>query len=108
MGDATTDGTGAVTGAEACDPDTGICGPTAASQQSAGVVTAGGQVGAVIPTTLDQDSGWGSSQTLMLVVVLLTLGLVFVPAYAWRKLAAATANSQPAVSHSVAQEQVSV
>jgi phosphate transport system substrate-binding protein len=106
-GGATSDGTGAVTGAEVCDPDTGICG-TAAQASGAGVVAAG-QVGAVIPTTLDQNSGWGSKQTLMLIVVLFTLGLVFIPAYAWRKMAAApTATQSAPVSQPVAQDQVSV
>ena len=106
-GDATTDGTGAVTGVEVCDPDTGICGPTAQAS-AAGVVAAGGQVGAVIPTTLEQKSGWGANQTLMLVVVLFTLGLVFVPAYAWRQMAQTPATQSAAASQPVAQEQVAV
>ncbi len=107
---AATDGTGAVTGAEVCDPDTGICGPTAQAA-GGGAVASGGQVGAVIPTTLDQNSGWGSKQTLMLIVVLFTLGLVFIPAYAWRKMAAAppSPSSQVApIGQPVAKDQVSV
>ena len=84
-----------MTGAEACDPDTGICGP-AAQASAGGVVAAGSQVGAIIPTTLDQNSGWGANQTLMLVVVLFTLGLVFVPAYAWRRLNQTSEADQPA------------
>ena len=114
-GGVVTDGSDAVTGAEVCDPDTGICG-TAAQTSGGGVAAAGGgavasagQVGAIIPTTLDQNSGWGSKQTLMLIVVLFTLGLVFIPAYAWRKMAATPASQQSAPAHqSVAQDQVSV
>ncbi|HSL74723.1 MAG TPA: phosphate ABC transporter substrate-binding protein PstS [Ilumatobacteraceae bacterium] len=85
-----------------CDPDTGICGPGVAQQVGAGgAVQSGGQaVGAVLPTTLDQDSGWGGKQLLIVAVVLMTLGLVFVPAYVWRKMstppAAQTAASMPA------------
>ena len=39
--------------------------------------------------------GWGAKQTLMLVVVLFTLGLVLVPAYAWRKMAKTPAQHSP-------------
>ncbi len=71
-----------------CDPDTGICGDAAAQQSATGgaVQTGGQAVGAIVPTTLDQDSGWGGQETLILVVALLTLGLVFAPAYYWRKM----------------------
>jgi phosphate ABC transporter phosphate-binding protein len=69
-----------------CDPETGICTPAgevlAAGGGPAGVVA----VGAVNPTTLDQSSGWGSTQTLVLIVALLTLGLIFGPALYWRHL----------------------
>ena len=45
----------------------------------------------------------------MLIVVLFTLGLVVIPAYAWRKMAAIPASQQSAPAHqSVAQDQVSV
>jgi hypothetical protein len=71
-------------------------------------VAAGAQVGAVIPTTMDQDSGWGAKQSLMLVVALFTLALVFIPAYAWRRMATPSASSQPApVSQPRVNEQVS-
>ena len=50
------------------------------------------QVGGVLPTTLGQDAGWGGKQVLIIMVALFTLGLVFVPAFAWRRL------SQPAVT----------
>jgi phosphate transport system substrate-binding protein len=72
----------------ACDPDTGICGPGAAQQSGGGATQSAQQVGAIVPVTLDQDSGWGSQQLLILVVALLTLGLVFAPAYYWRKFSA--------------------
>jgi len=70
-----------------CDPDTGICGPDLAAQQS-GTQTATGaaQVGAIVPSTLDQESGWGSKQILTVLIILFTLGLVFVPAYMWRRM----------------------
>jgi phosphate ABC transporter phosphate-binding protein len=107
-GGATTDGTGAVTGTEVCDPDTGICGVTAQAT-GGGAQAAAGQPGAVTPTTLDQDSGWGSKQTLMVIVVLFTLGLVFIPAYAWRKMTATPAPLVAApASQAVAQDRVSV
>lgn len=102
----TTDGTGGVTGAEACDPDTGICGPTAQAS-SGGVVATGAQVGAIIPTTLDQDSGWGAQQTLMLAVALFTLGLVFVPAFAWRRMAQRPASQATVVHQPADQDRVS-
>ena len=65
-------------------------------------------MGAIIPTTLDQNSGWGSKQTLMLIVVLFTLGLVFMPAYAWRKMSHGPSTQAAAVGQPVAHEQVSV
>jgi phosphate transport system substrate-binding protein len=68
-----------------CDPDTGVCGPGAVAQQSGGAAVA--QVGVITPTTLAQDSGWGAQETLILLVVLCTLALVLVPAYAWRRAA---------------------
>lgn len=66
----------------ACDPDTGAC----ADADAAGTGGAGGAVGIITPTTLDQESGWGSTQTLTLVVILFTLGLIFGPALYWRHL----------------------
>jgi hypothetical protein len=75
----------------ACDPDTGLCGPAADSgRAAAGAPVAGAPVaaapvvGSVMPTTLGQDSGWGTEQVLLVLVALLTLGLVIAPAAAWR------------------------
>jgi phosphate ABC transporter phosphate-binding protein len=75
----------------ACDPDTGLCGPAADSgSAAAGAPVAGAPVaaapvvGSVMPTTLGQDSGWGTEQVLLVLVALLTLGLVIAPAAAWR------------------------
>jgi len=66
-------------------------------------------VGAIIPTTLNQDSGFGGKQLLILIVALFTLGLVFVPAYAWRKMAQTSATITAASqSKPVPQQQVSV
>ena len=75
-----------------CDPDTGICsvgiGDVAAQASAAvvpGAIMAGAAVpGAVMATTLDQSSGWGESIALILLVVVLLLGLVLGPAFAWR------------------------
>lgn len=80
-----------------CDPDTGLCGPAAVQQSGTGgaVQSAGPAVGAVLPTTLDQDSGWGGQQMLIIAVVLMTLGLVFVPAYMWRRMATPAADATP-------------
>jgi hypothetical protein len=91
-----------------CDPDTGLCGP--AAQAGVGsAATAGAPVGAVIPTTLDGDSGWGSKQALILIVILFTLALVFIPAYAWRRLSAPPAMpSNAPIDQAVAREQVTV
>jgi phosphate transport system substrate-binding protein len=68
----------ALAGAEStCDPDTGICGSGGGdtSQIAQGIATS---------TVLSGSSGWSSSQTLMVLVFLLTLGLIFVPAALWR------------------------
>ncbi|TPW09430.1 MAG: hypothetical protein FD127_4146, partial [Acidimicrobiaceae bacterium] len=67
-----------------CDADTGVCAGDAAAQ-SAGQASAG----PVIATTLDQSSGWGTSLALMILVTMLTIGLVLVPALAWRYFAVA-------------------
>ena len=110
-GSASLDGSAGVPTDTTCDPDTGICGPDAVAQQSAsgGAVQSGGQqVGAIVPTTLDQDSGWGGQETLMLVVALLTLGLVFVPAYYWRKLSTPDAAKSAASWPAPERQQVSV
>lgn len=74
---------GVVDAGQVCDVDTGACGVAAVggvSPAAGGVVA----VGAVLPTVLDQDSGWGPSIGLMLLVILLTVGLVLVPALVWR------------------------
>ncbi len=47
--------------------------------------TGAATIGAAAPTTLKTGSLWGSSQTLMLLVVMLTCGLVFAPAYVWSR-----------------------
>jgi phosphate ABC transporter phosphate-binding protein len=65
----------------ACDADLGTCGGTAA----AGTGTAAAASAApVLATTLDQATSWGSSKTLVALVILLALGLVLIPAVAWR------------------------
>jgi hypothetical protein len=97
--------TGAGTGEEVGDPDTGICGRT--PQASAGGAAA--QVGGVLPTTLDQDSRWGTTESLMLLVGLFTLGLVFIPALAWRRMTEPSSAAQPVATHQpISHDQVSV
>jgi phosphate transport system substrate-binding protein len=93
-----------------CDPDTGICGGAVTEQAASGsaVQSGGQQVGAIVPTTLDQASGWGGQETLILVVALLTLGLVFVPAYYWRKLSTPRTSPQSVSQPVPEQQQVAV
>ena len=92
-----------------CDPDTGVCGLSAVAQQSTGggVVASGAQVSGILPTTLDQDSGWGATETLMLVVALFTAGLVFIPAFAWRRMSQASPAPLPA-AQPISHDRVSV
>lgn len=74
-------------GAEACDPDTGACGPAAAvGAPNAAAAANQTAVGAVIPTTLAKPSGWGTTQTLIVVVSFLTVTLILAPALLWRHL----------------------
>jgi phosphate transport system substrate-binding protein len=65
----------------ACDPDTGVCGD-GTGQQTAGP-SAGAAVGAITTTTLSKGSGWDASLALVLLIVILTVGVVLVPALAW-------------------------
>ena len=95
-----------------CDPDTGVgCDVSQAAAAGGGaggaVASSAAAVGAIVPTTLDQDSGWGGKQILILLVILFTLALVFIPAVAWRKMAQvpATAGTQSQIAP--AQERVS-
>jgi phosphate ABC transporter phosphate-binding protein len=70
-----------------CDPDTGVCTGGVVDPLAGGEVTAaalGPVVGAVTPVTLEQRSRWGSSQTLIVLVSVLTLGAILGPAAAWR------------------------
>jgi phosphate ABC transporter phosphate-binding protein len=97
-----TDGSsGAPTGGETpsettCDPDTGQCGQApsadhgAGGDNSASAANDGGGASAQqlvaaapLPQTIDGRSGWGTSQALIVIVILLTLALVLVPAAAW-------------------------
>ena len=95
-----------------CDPDTGIgCDVFVAIAEGGGgggaVASSGAAVGAIVPTTLDQDSGWGGKQILILLVILFTLALVFVPAVAWRKMAQVPAPAGAQSQSTPAQERVS-
>jgi len=97
-----------------CDPDTGIgCDVSEAVAEGGGgggggaVASSAAAVGAIVPTTLDQDSGWGGKQILILLVILFTLALVFVPAVAWRKMAQVPAPAGAQSQSTPAQERVS-
>lgn len=71
-----------------CDPETGTCGE-AADQSDVGVEagpTARRAEQALPAAALAASSGWSVTQTLMLLVVVFTLGLLFVPGVAWRIL----------------------
>lgn len=65
----------------ACDPDTGVCGGGTGQQTAS--PSAGAAVGAVTTTTLTKGSGWDASLALILLIVILTVGVVLVPAMAW-------------------------
>jgi len=95
-----------------CDPDTGIgCDVSEVVAEGGGgggaVASSAAAVGAIVPTTLDQDSGWGGKQILILLVILFTLALVFIPAVAWRKMAQVPAPAGAQSQSTPAQERVS-
>jgi phosphate ABC transporter phosphate-binding protein len=71
------------TSATVCDADTGQCTSVSGSGGSGG---SGGQARA-FPQTLAAPRGWGATQTLMLLAIILTLGLVLAPGLASRFLA---------------------
>jgi len=76
---------------EFCDPDTGICGPAALGGDGGGggVPTnagGGGPQAFATPFTLEDESGWGNTQSLMVVVALFTVGLIIGPAWFWRRM----------------------
>jgi hypothetical protein len=66
-----------------CDADTGECTSVNGSGGSGG---SGGQARA-FPQTLAATRGWGATQTLMALAVLLTVGLVLAPGLTSRFLA---------------------
>ncbi len=68
-----------------CDPDTGACG---VAGDGTNIETTGslGSLATAKSTVLDDSSGWSSTQTLVVLVFLLTLGLVFAPALIWNRL----------------------
>lgn len=75
--------------AEGCDPDTAACAPVPGGDDGGAVSDAGGTgEQALPPAALGSASGWSGSQTLILLVTLLILGLLLVPGVAWRFLSA--------------------
>jgi hypothetical protein len=65
-----------------CDPDTGVC----TSSSSSGSSKSSAELASASPTTLAGSNGWGSAQTLAVLIGALVLALVFVPALVWRNL----------------------
>ncbi len=63
----------------ACDPETGECSASAAGADTS--------VLQATPTVLATASGWGSTQTLIVIVAFMVLALILVPALLWRRLA---------------------
>jgi phosphate ABC transporter phosphate-binding protein len=84
---ATTAGDGSTTAAGTtsdtiCDPDTGECTTVSGS----GSKKSSTELASATPTTLSGSSGWGSAQTLAVLIGALVLALVFVPAVLWRNM----------------------
>jgi hypothetical protein len=85
-GDGSTDATVGTTSDTICDPDTGECTSAGGSGSRGGGED---EQAGPSPTTLAGSSGWGTAQTLTLVIGALLLALVFVPALLWRNLSGA-------------------
>lgn len=72
---------------QACDADTGACGPAVASNSPTAEGTNSPQVGGIVTVTLPQG---GSRIALTLLVVLLALGLLVGPALLWQRMSERT------------------
>ena len=83
-------GTASAENTQTCDAATGTCQEATDAPTQAGAAAA--VVGAVLPTTIGQSSGWNTSLALMILVIVLTLALVLAPAAFWRYLS----NKEPA------------
>ncbi|MDP1818345.1 MAG: phosphate ABC transporter substrate-binding protein PstS [Acidimicrobiales bacterium] len=81
-GGAVTDG--GLGGTAACDPETGVCLDSLAAGDGGG--TGALAEGPVTTTLLSGSSGWSTTQTLMVLIIVLMLALVLVPAAVWRFL----------------------
>jgi hypothetical protein len=85
---------GTLVGTGVCDPDTGVCTPGGGQVDSGGSTDAsgGGQtagglpVGGVTSSVLPTNRNSGTPIALVMLLVLLTVGLVVAPAWAWRYL----------------------
>jgi phosphate ABC transporter phosphate-binding protein len=64
-----------------CDPDTGECTSVSGSGSRSST-----EMASPATTTLAGSDGWGSAQTLAVLVGVLVLGLLFVPALMWRNM----------------------
>lgn len=68
----------------AIDPETGLpVGGAAARRTATGSST---ELAGATPTVVASSSGWSSTQTLMVLVAILVIGLVVLPALLWRNL----------------------
>jgi phosphate transport system substrate-binding protein len=63
-----------------CDPETGECTTGSGNAAETDVLSAS-------PTVLAGSSGWGSTQTLIALVVVMLFALILGPAFLWRRLA---------------------
>lgn len=82
-------------GATSCDPETGLCAASANASGSASsddlatnaanVSNSSGDQAVAAPTVLAASSGWSSSQTSTLLVVLFAIALLVAPPLAWRR-----------------------
>jgi phosphate ABC transporter phosphate-binding protein len=89
-GSAASTGGAATSNTAACDPSSGACGTasSAGSGSSSGsgsdVAAAGGTLSAT-PVVLTAANGWGSTQVLMLIALILLIAVIVVPAFLVRR-----------------------
>lgn len=82
-------GSGSATAAASCDPSLGPCDSSGAVELADGGSTSsssGPALGDQVPTVLAGSRGWGTTQSLIVFVALLTLALLIIPPIAWQRL----------------------
>jgi len=85
-----TDSGGSAAGAGTSSGGSSSGGSSSNGSNSGGSSSNGGgdvAVGAVQTATLGQSSGWSASMLLTLLLIVLVVGVVLIPAYAWRRFA---------------------